>query len=59
MQFGLFENVSGGGHIVQKQSLPDGDIPSGIFLPEVFERFRGSVTPIINNSKLYIIGPRK
>jgi hypothetical protein len=36
VQFGLLENVSGGRHIVWKQSLPDDDIPSGISLPEVF-----------------------
>jgi hypothetical protein len=43
VQFGLFENVSGGRHIVWKQLLPDDDIPSRISLPEVFERFRGLI----------------
>ncbi len=36
VQFGLFENLSGGWHIVWKQLLPDDDIPSGISLLEVF-----------------------
>jgi hypothetical protein len=50
VQFGLFENVSGGRHIVRKQSLPDDDIPSGISLPEVFERFRGLIFLLLNSN---------
>ncbi len=50
VQFGLFENVSGGRNIVWKQSLPEDDIPSGISLPEVFERFRGSIFLLLKSN---------
>jgi hypothetical protein len=54
VQFGLIKNVSGGRQIVWKRLLPGNDIPSGIFLLEVFERFRGSLYEFIHMNS-YII----